>query len=323
MSKEQNANKTTEAVDLDGLSLDEIKKLAQEEATTAVKQAEEPQEEKKEDIHVDETEDTGEQVFRREIDLGDGSGVQVFEAPTLEELVDKLAKAQVNATKKIRELNSKIKEVQPKRETETPKEREFSSDEEFVISQEMMSKPSKAFKKMFKEMVGLDITEFRTTVERMNAFNEAQTRAQAEADIEAGKARAAESFLAAHPEYVPNQSNGTRLSRAVNLLIKEEQAEGREIDYGTLLLKAYDDLKSSGLLEIKSEESAKETTGTDEPRIEESVRTVPVQRPVKRASTITTRSTTTRVAKAEPTEEELYTMPLDKLRELANSAGKA
>src|SRR5690348_12024093 len=44
-------------------------------------------------------------IYQREIDLGDGSGVQVFRADSLEELVDKLAEAQRNATRKIRELN--------------------------------------------------------------------------------------------------------------------------------------------------------------------------------------------------------------------------
>lgn len=47
--------------------------------------------------------------FRREIDLGDGSGVQKFEGATLDELVDKLAEAQRNATRKIREQAAQLK----------------------------------------------------------------------------------------------------------------------------------------------------------------------------------------------------------------------
>ena len=47
--------------------------------------------------------------FRREIDLGDGSGIQRFEGATLDELVDNLAEAQRNATKKIREQAAQIK----------------------------------------------------------------------------------------------------------------------------------------------------------------------------------------------------------------------
>jgi hypothetical protein len=49
----------------------------------------------------------------REIDLGDGSGKQRFEGNTQAELVDALAQAQTHATRKIRELNKKIKLATP------------------------------------------------------------------------------------------------------------------------------------------------------------------------------------------------------------------
>src|SRR6185437_3470520 len=39
--------------------------------------------------------------FVREIDLDDGSGKQVFKGRTLDELADRLAEAQANATRKI------------------------------------------------------------------------------------------------------------------------------------------------------------------------------------------------------------------------------
>jgi len=45
-------------------------------------------------------------IYRREIDLGDGSGKQVFEAESVEELLDKLTEAQEHATRKIRELSA-------------------------------------------------------------------------------------------------------------------------------------------------------------------------------------------------------------------------
>ncbi len=47
--------------------------------------------------------------FRREVDIGDGSGKQVFEGATLDELVNNLAKAQENATRKIREQAAQLK----------------------------------------------------------------------------------------------------------------------------------------------------------------------------------------------------------------------
>lgn len=324
---------TENAVSLEDLSLAEIKQLAEEEAAGVVVARDEngrfvSQKPEKAEQNEDTTEETEteEQVFRKEIDLGDGSGVQVFEAPTLEELVEKLATAQVNATKKIRELSSKIKEVQPKKEKEAPKEREFSNDEEYVLSQEMASKPTSAFKKMFKEIVGVDITDFRSTVDRMKAFEAAQAEQQAQSSVETLKERATASFLADHPEFVPNQTNGTRLIRATNLLINEARAEGKdpkEIDYGTLLLNAYNDLNSSGLLELKSEDEAQETTGTDKPRIEEPVKTVPAPKPVKRASSLTVRSTTRPAPKTGLTQEEIDSMPLPKLRELVERQSRA
>lgn len=55
------------------------------------------------------TEDTKPKRFRREIDLGDGSGVQKFEGATLDELVEKLVEAQRHATRKIREQETRLK----------------------------------------------------------------------------------------------------------------------------------------------------------------------------------------------------------------------
>lgn len=45
------------------------------------------------------------------IDIGDGAGVQVFEAETETELIAKLVIAQENATRKIRDLNRRLRAV--------------------------------------------------------------------------------------------------------------------------------------------------------------------------------------------------------------------
>jgi hypothetical protein len=47
--------------------------------------------------------------FRRVIDIGDGAGKQEFSGATLDELVENLAKAQENATRKIREQAAQLK----------------------------------------------------------------------------------------------------------------------------------------------------------------------------------------------------------------------
>src|SRR6266568_7729436 len=83
-------------------------------------------------------------LYRREIDLGDGSGTQVFEGETLEELVDKLADAQKHATRKIRDLNRQAKEV-----AAPPAPKPLTPDEEYLVSQQLQSNPSKAFELLF------------------------------------------------------------------------------------------------------------------------------------------------------------------------------
>ena len=93
-----------QAIDLDTIDIDELVKLANAELN--------PTTEKKEDepaaapVQQDDPEQEEELVYRREIDLGDGSGVQVFEGSSYDELIDKLANAQLHATRKIKELST-------------------------------------------------------------------------------------------------------------------------------------------------------------------------------------------------------------------------
>src|SRR5215472_8244458 len=89
------------------------------------------------------------QKFERVIDLGDGSGVQKFTADSMEELVDKLARAQEHATRKIREQARQIKTglglITPDPETPIPeyKPRRLSDDEVWQMTKEITD-PAKA-----------------------------------------------------------------------------------------------------------------------------------------------------------------------------------
>ncbi len=258
-------------IDITTISLDELRRLADAEAAKdpdalaqadldAQLDADEPDgdnksqvldailDEDQQDAQADEKdEDVPETVYRRVIDLGDGSGVQVFEASSLEELVDKLAEAQKNATKKIRDLSYQKK--QDEQET---------ADKDFVASQELMQHPTSAFKKLFESTVGMPIETFKTKVARIEAWEKAES-----------DNTASTGFVKANPEYVANEANGKKLVKyleAHNLPVTEDN-----------LNKAFKDLKEIGLIELKS----KDVT-------------------------------------AEPSEEELRTMPLDKLRDLAS-----
>jgi hypothetical protein len=276
-----------------------LKNIVKRDASGRFVKSEETQEETAEDAvdEIEEQEDEpAETVFRRTIDLGDGSGVQVFEAPTLEELVDKLAEAQRNASKKIRELVIKKKE-----------EEKTTADEEFVISQELMSKPTAAFSKLFASIVGMPIETFKTKVERLDAFEKAQA-----------ENAASTSFVQKHPEYVANDANGKRMVKyleAHNLPLTEEN-----------LTKAFQDLKEIGLVELKSKDvnAVKEQTGADKSRIATSEEVVPQQR--RRVSSGLSqrgRTVTVPTKPKEPSEDELYSMPKDKLFEVAFSGRRS
>lgn len=220
-------------------------------------------------------------VYETVIDLEDGSGVQVFRATTQEELIEKLVTAQKNASKKIRELNARL----PRQENKP----ERNADEEFGLAQEFMTTPSKAFQKLFKDTVGMPIEEFKTKIDRVNAFEAAQAREQAGRD-----------FVAQTPEYFPSVKNGTRISNFLKTYQLEPTPEN--------MTKAFTELNESGLLEAKPTE-APTPTPTPTPAPRRSGSGLPV-----RGSAQPSRPTN-----SGPTEEELYNMPLEKLRELGRT----
>lgn len=268
---------------------------------------------KKEEIVVPENEgEPDEYVFRREIDLSDGAGIQIFEgrgATELEAMVDlnnKLVEAQENATRTIRDFQRK----HPK-EPEQTKEKEISQDLEYVFAEQFKTKPSEAFKAMFKELTGMDIAEFKTAQAAEKAAREA-------ADAQAKSLAIQREFVAAHPDYITSTENGDQIRDWV-----------QEHNYNeftpTNLEKAFEDLSARGLLTLKTDEASVPTKTKVEPvvpapaRIEQTVtkaaEVTPVRSP-KKASSISSRSAAP-VVKTELTEDDLYKMPLDKLKGLA------
>lgn len=284
---------------LDELSLDELKALANGEnakpAAKPAKPAATP-----EDDETDEPEE-----FEYRIDLEDGSGVQVFKGASVEEVMQKLGDAQKHATRKIREQAEQLKKYSAQAEKD-------AADNEYVIGQELISKPTAAFKKMFKETTGVDIEQFKNKWERVEALDRAQ---QIQA-IENKKNAAATEFLAAHPEFVANKSNGARLEKAVNILVAEANSKNIEPDFSAFLETAYTDLSESGLLELKDgNDDSVSSAAPKEPKPP----VVQVSAHTRRSSGLSSRARTVTTPKnTEPTEDELMSMPLDKLRDLAN-----
>src|SRR5262249_49733779 len=121
-------------------------------------------------VEEPEADEPDETVFRYEIDLGDGSGKQVFEAPTQEELIEKLGQAQEHATRKIRQQDAALKAAQPKAEPAPATDNE----DEWLLSQEVMSTPTAAVKKIFERIVGKPIEAFKNDLQRVEAFERGQ-----------------------------------------------------------------------------------------------------------------------------------------------------
>lgn len=238
-------------------------------------------------------EEQDEIVYRRDIDLGDGSGVQVFEGRTYEELIDKLATAQEHATRKIRELS------QAKKSEE--KVAQAADVDEWLLGQEIISKPTEAFGKIFERVVGMKPTDFSSKMERLTAFEAAKSAEDQ-----------AVTFVQTHPDYAATPANGRRMGRYLELYKLEPTVENME--------KAFTELADSGLLEARDEKPAVETEeqNAETERIAQPVEKVSPASQRKAASGLSGRRSPAPAPKPQgPTEEELDKMPLHKLRDLA------
>lgn len=270
----------------------------------------ETKEEKTDPVVVAEAAEAETFLAHREIDLGDGSGIQVFEAEgdseksALEALADKVIEAQGNATRKIREQETELRSLRA-RVAEPPKPKEVSADDEYVIAQEMAKTPTVAFRKVFKQLTGYEIEDFADVKKAADAVNAAK-----QSNV------AISTFTATHPDYEDDGEAGVRNGAVMRMKL----AEMRLPVTSENLSKAYSHLKQSGLLTLKGEEANSEAT-------EETVETERIARTkveaapqrTRKTSTIGTHSRTTAApVSTDPSEADLYNMPLDKLKELAN-----
>jgi hypothetical protein len=295
---------------LDELSLEELKELAAGEQPKPEVKEDKPAKQAENIADPDPANDDEDEVeeYEYKIDLGDGSGIQIFKGNSVEEVMNKLGEAQKHATRKIREQAEQLK----KYSAQAAKE---AADNEYVYGQELITKPTEAFKKLFKETTGVDIESFANGWERVKALE----TAQAAQTLENKKQTAATAFLAAHPEFIPNPANGKRLEKAVNLLIAEANSKNQEPDFNAILDAAYADLSESGLLELKDPQGKQEDNIADKSSKNDS-QVVAVVAHTRRASGLTARArTVTTPRNAQPTEAELYAMPLDQLRELSRT----
>lgn len=237
-------------------------------------------------------------VFKREIDLGDGSGVQVFEAETQDGLIDKLTEAQRNATLKIKELNRQSKAapvVEPeKRDARVKPEPSVLSQSELEqVSIQLSTEPHKAFEKLFRAATGASPTEFAKTVAQVNDVVEVLQGAAA-----------AEEFVAEHIEdYSPTPKNFAAIRKFLET--ENLHTTKRNLDY------AFYKLSAQGALDApKQEQLAKPA---DEARIEPKTETKPVA-PPHSLSGKDTGTAPAAVGDVEALAEDIMTLPYDQAR---------
>lgn len=220
-------------------------------------------------------------VVRREISLEDGGGTQIFtgrgatEREAFEDFAQQLTDAQRHATKKLREQQAELRRYHQK---EAESNRQTAEDINYVTRKQLEENPAETIARVAREAVAKDRME---EIEKLQRSNQVQN-----------------DFVAAHPEYHADPANGQKLAAWVRTNgFAEFTNENLEL--------AYQDLKSSGLLRLKSSNA-------------EPVEILPTPQPRKRASSVSGRSGSSPVVKTEPTEDDLYKMPLEQLRHLSN-----
>lgn len=286
--------------EMEKLPFDELRAHAAAEAAEPEKKEEEPPAK----APVEDEEEQTPTLFRRVIDLGEGAGPEVFEAESLEELVDKIADSKQHATKKIREQEAELRDLRAKT-AEPPKLKVLSADDEYILSQEFQKNPSVAFRKTFKELTGYEVEDFKDVKQAVDAVRTAQQTNDA-----------INIFIASHPDYENDGEAGKRNGEAMRMKL----AELRVPVTSENLSKAYLHLKQSGLLTLKGEEAHADAEGKtkDAERIAQP-KEEPTQTRTKKVSGISTHNRTAVVPVAtEPSEDDAYKMPLEDLRRLAN-----
>jgi hypothetical protein len=222
-------------------------------------------------------------TFSRTIDLGDGSGAQIFTADSLEGLVDKLADAQKHATRKIRELNQVAKQV-PK----APAKKELTADEEYLLGQRFISEPSKAFKELAEVEYGMPFEEIKAAA--VQARQLTQERVEKVVGLQ---------WIANNPDFHNSDANGNKIRQYINRFCEGGMTQEN-------LDEAYSSLKSEGLL-------------ADKPAVAAPAPVVAAPAPPRaRASSRSSRISTIAAPPKEHTVEDMYKMSMEELAERAN-----
>lgn len=193
-------------------------------------------------------------TYTKEIDLGDGSGKQVFTGDSPTELSDKLAEAQVNASREIRKLQRqlKMKSMVPAIPERGQKPRTFtpqplSQEEAFLLVQ---NHPEKIGEVLFQRELGMSPADFRAELNELRAV--AQNSREERAGTE---------FLVAHQEdYLPNQENANAIEEFLTQYELPRTRQNLEF--------AFTQLSSMDLLEVPKAQADEDDKDSGKTRIE-------------------------------------------------------
>ena len=236
----------------------------------------------------------------------EGVAPEVFYGATKDEMWQNVAAGKINATKKIREQNRRIKleavtePVAPEPVVTTPAIRELTADEVFEIRTALESNPDLAFTTWFQKKTGM-------TLEDLVKLTKKGASAAEELDAES----VARGFFVARPDYYNLDYNRDTITGWLTkkylhktLIPPTVDSKGKVTDPGNAddlfnrllagghwtvenLCEAYDDLSASGLLELRPEAAEPEP----EPEPE------PVQPPAARAAEPVTPPTDERIVR--------------------------
>ncbi len=140
-------------------------------------------------------------VYIKKIDLGDGN-VQTFKASTKDELIDKIFNAQVNASKRIKELKAENRKLaqsvqpDPEKPTRQYQPRDLSEDEEIEVINKLQSSPKEAVAKTIEALFGGTMDEIRADI----AYG--RQAKQREEILAVGR-----QFMQEHPDYPVTAQN--------------------------------------------------------------------------------------------------------------------
>lgn len=206
--------------------------------------------------------------WKATLESGSGGQPQVYWGKNKNELLINAMKAQLNATKKIRDLNGKLKlggtpTLKPA-PIVAPVSRELTADEVFDISTELASNPDKALEKWFQKKTG-------RSVEQLVALAQKGANADASLETEAvGK-----DFMGRNPGYFAAPQNLKRLIQWLGKFkLGNPSADMNDLYVGGTwtvenLEEAFEDLSTDGLLALAPKPVAPEPV--PQPRPEERI----------------------------------------------------